>query len=275
MPIGTVLPGTLVTYTYKVTNTGDTEPQQPRGQPDLISGASNVDVALSTARPTRGDDNHNAIAWTSVRAGPLDLLDGAAGDDGEPRPALVADVGDRAPQLLADSRRRLSTVEDCDDENVRSLRSRPSPEQTRRGRYRHCRRNRSLRHGLRSVLGGAVHPDDRVQLRSPRIACGVGPDQRMGAASGTLVEQPSAKDVRPTGETGRLTLSGPVGDRLDSRAGAAYRRRPQVNTATIGTSTWSGEPTGSREQWDPGGGATGEWTRELRTRTRRTSVWRQ
>jgi hypothetical protein len=42
--------------------------------------------------------------------------------------------------------------------------------------------------------------------------------------------------------------------------------------ATIGTSTWSGEPTGSREQCDPGGGAIGEWTRELRPRTREASV---
>ena len=62
---------------------------------------------------------------------------------------------------------------------------------------------------------------------------------------------------------------------IDSRPAPRLASPPQVNTATIGTSTWSGEPTGSREQWNPGGGAIGEWTRELWTRTRRTSVWRK
>ena len=121
---GTVLPGTLVTYTYEVTNTGDTDLSNVEVT-DLISGSAVVACDVDSSDYS-GDGNHNAIldvgeTWTFTCSTALQVT--TANDA-----CVVADVGDRAPQLLADLA-PAQTVEDCDDENVEVSQS-PSPEQT-------------------------------------------------------------------------------------------------------------------------------------------------
>ena len=121
---GTVLPGALVTYTYEVTNTGDTGLSNLEVT-DLISGTNDVACAVDSSAYS-GDDNHNAIldigeTWTFTCSTSLQVTTANEA-------CVVADVGDRAPQLLADIA-PAQTVEDCDDEKVEVSQS-PSPEQT-------------------------------------------------------------------------------------------------------------------------------------------------
>lgn len=121
---GTVLPGALVTYTYKVTNTGDTGLSNLEVT-DLISGTSNVACDVDSSDYS-GDDNHNAIldvgeTWTFTCSTALQVTTSNEA-------CVVADVGDRAPQLLADLA-PAQTVEDCDEEKVEVSQS-PSPSQS-------------------------------------------------------------------------------------------------------------------------------------------------
>lgn len=121
---GTVLPGTLVTYTYAVTNTGDTALSNVEVT-DLVSGKVDVACAVDSSDYS-GDDNHNAIldvgeTWTFTCSTALQVTTANEA-------CVVADVGDRAPQLLADIA-PAQTVEDCDDEKVEVSQS-PSPEQS-------------------------------------------------------------------------------------------------------------------------------------------------
>ena len=114
---GTVLPGTKVTYTYEVKNTGDT-PLSNVDVTDLVKGTDTVACEVDSDSYT-GDDNNGILdegeTWTFTCSTKLQATT-------ENRACVTADVGANLDRLVAEKQ-----VEDCDTAMVEVSQS---PEQT-------------------------------------------------------------------------------------------------------------------------------------------------